>query len=325
MRFVDAEQVHALLDYPSLVPALESYHREGIERLDELLLTQPGAGGAPRHFFLRAAWAHERALGAKLFTVFPDNVAATPPLPSVQAVYVLFDGKNGSPLALIDGTALTYYKTAADSALGAKFLARADAEAMLMVGAGAMAPHLIRAHTAVRPSIRRVLIWNRTPARAARLTAEVRLDGVPLAVAPDLEDAVRAAHVISCATMSRTPLVRGEWLRPGAHLDLVGGFAKDMREADDEAVRRASVYVDSRATAAHVGDIALPMASGALKAENIRADLFELCQGKASGRERADEITLFKNAGGGHLDLMTARFLLTRLAAGTPCESDAEH
>ncbi len=313
MRFVDAAQVQALLDYLPLVGALESYHREGIEGLDELLLTQPAAG-APRHFSLRAAWAHERALGAKLFTVFPDNAALSPQLPSVQAVYVLFDGKTGSPVAMIDGTALTYYKTAADSALGAKFLAPAGAETMLMVGAGAMAPHLIRAHVTMRPSLRRVLIWNRTPARAMGLLTELRLDGVDLALAPNLEEAVRTADLISCATMSSIPLIRGEWLKPGTHLDLVGGFTKDMREADDEAVNRARVYVDSRATAAHVGDIALPMANGTLDPEDIRADLFELCQAKVRGRERVDEITLFKNAGGGHLDLMTARFLLTRLA-----------
>lgn len=313
MRFVDAAQVHALLDYPLLVEALEDYHREGIEGLDELLLTQPAASGTLNRFFVRAAWARERALGAKLITVFPDNAATGHGSPSVQAMYVLFDGKDGRPQACIDGTTLTYYKTAADSALGARFLARANAETMLMVGAGAMAPHLIRAHTVIRPTIRRVLIWNRTPARAAHLRAELQLEGMELTLAPDLEKAIGAADVISCATMSPIPLVRGEWLRPGAHLDLVGGFTKGMREADDEAIRRSSVYVDSRETALHCGDIAVPLEAGVIKTEDIRADLFELCRGEAHGRKRPEEITFFKNGGGGHLDLMTARFLLTRL------------
>ncbi len=314
MRFIDAAQIDALLDYPSLVDAFEAYHREGIEEVDELLLTQRAVSSAANHFFLRAAWAREQALGAKLITVFPDNAARGRGLPSVQAVYVLFDGQNGEPQACIDGTALTYYKTAADSALGARFLARADAQTLLMVGAGAMAPHLIRAHAAVRASVRRVLIWNRTPARAARLVKELRLEGVELEVAPDLQQAINQADIISCATMSPSPLVRGDWLRPGAHLDLVGGFTKDMREADDQAVRRSRVYVDSRETALHCGDIAAPLASGAIKTEDIRADLFQLCRRERSGRERENEVTFFKNGGGGHLDLMTARFLLARAA-----------
>ena len=312
MLFIDAERVHTLLDYPSLVRAFEDYHRQEVDALDELLLTQSTDSGKSEHFFLRAAWQRRQALGAKLITVFPDNVAAGEGLPSVQAIYVIFDGVNGKPLACIDGTALTYRKTAADSALGAKFLAREDSETMLMVGAGAMAPHLIMAHTAIRPSIRRVMVWNRTFARAVELTKTLRLKNITLTPTSDLEASARTADLISCATMSVTPLLQGAWLKSGAHLDLVGGFTEAMREADDETVRKAIVYVDSRDTARHCGDIAAPIKAGTLCDDDIVADLFQLCRGERKGREQADEITFFKNGGGGHLDLMTARFLLTR-------------
>jgi alanine dehydrogenase len=313
MFFIDAQRVHTLLDYPSLVRAFENYHRQEVDALDELLLTQPTDSDTGEHFFLRAAWQRQQALGAKLITVFPDNIAAGKGLPSVQAVYVIFDGTNGKPLACIDGTALTYRKTAADSALGAKFLAREDAATMLMVGAGALAPHLIMAHTAIRPSIRRVLVWNRTPARATELAKTLQLKNIMLTPTRDLEGSARMADLISCATMSPAPLIKGAWFKPGAHLDLVGGFTETMREADDDAVRKAILYVDSRDTARHCGDIAAPIKVGVISANDIAADLFQLCRGECKGREEADEITLFKNGGGGHLDLMTARFLLTRL------------
>lgn len=313
MLFIDAERVHALLDYPSLVEAFQQYHREGVDALDDLLLTQPGQTDKPTHFFIRAAWQRQQAVGAKVITVFPDNETSGSGLPSVQAVYLLFDGKNGKPTAGIDGTAITYRKTAADSALGAKFLAREDSQTMLMVGAGAMAPHLIMAHRAIRPSIQKVFIWNRTPARAQRLADTLTLEGVDVTATADLEATARAADLISCATMSPTPLIKGEWLKSGTHLDLVGAFTTEMREADDEAVRRSKIYVDSRATTiGHIGEISIPIAAGVITEDDIQADFFDLCGGQHLGRESPDDITFFKNGGGGHLDLMTARFLLTR-------------
>ncbi len=313
MLFIDAERVHALLDYPSLIGAFEDYHRQEVDALDELLLSQPEGVERPAHFFIRAAWQRRHALGAKLITIFPENAADTSAPPSVQAVYVLFDGVHGEPVACLDGTALTHRKTAADSALGAAFLAREDAATLLMVGAGAMAPHLIRAHTSVRPSIRRVLVWNRTPARAIELASTLKLDNVDIAPTHDLAQGARTADLICCATMATTPLIRGAWLQPGTHLDLVGGFNRATREADDAAVRRAVVYVDARDTARHCGDIAAPLEAGVISDGDIAADLFQLCRGERTGRMHPDDITMFKNGGGGHLDLMAARFLRARL------------
>jgi alanine dehydrogenase len=323
MQIIDAERVHRILDYPALVDALDAGHREGVDAVERSLLAQPGEHGATDHLLVWPAWQRGRALGVKVVTSFPANPAARG-LPTVHAQYLLFDGESGAPRALIDGIALSLRKTAADSALGARYLARTDAATLLMVGAGAQAPHQIMAHLAVRPSIRRVLLWNRTRERAEGLAAHLALPGIAPEVVEDLAGAVSEAGVVCCATGATTPLIRGEWLRPGTHLDLVGGFTPQMREADDEAVRRSRVYVDSRRFTVHdCGDVAGPIASGALTEADIVADLFELARGERPGREHADEITLFKNGGGGHLDLMTARFVADRAPSSRKSDLEA--
>jgi len=317
MRFIDAAAVHRALDYPSLVEALREGHRRGVDAVDRLLLEQPSIRNGTDHFLVWPAWQPGEALGIKLVTVFPGNRAPADP-PSIQAVYVLFDGSDGRPLAVLDGTALTLRKTAADSALGADYLARRDAAVLLMVGAGSQAPYLVAAHLAVRPSLRRVLVWNRTASKARDLAALLARQGIAAGPAEDLARAAGEADVISCATMATAPLIRGEWLKPGCHLDLVGGYTNSMREADDAAVRRASVFVDSRRfTIGQCGDITRAMESGALARDGVRADLFELARGEHPGRRDAGEITLFKNAGGAHLDLMAARLAVARADAGT--------
>ncbi len=311
---VDADQVHALLDYPPLVEALRVGHLEDIDASEEVMIEQPGSGDGPAATFLALpAWRFGKTLGIKIVTLFPENERAGTGLPSVQALYLAFDGRDGHPVACVDGTALTLRKTAADSALGTRLLAREDAASMLMVGAGALGPHLIMAHTSVRPSIRQVAVWNRSPARAGALAAGLTLDGIEITATTDLEAAARRADVISCATMAREPLIAGTWLRPGTHLDLVGGFTPEMREADDEAARRARVYADSRHGAARCGDILGPIAAGALAGGAVIGDLYDLCQGRAEGRRNAADITLYKNAGGGHLDLYAVQQLLSRI------------
>jgi alanine dehydrogenase len=265
-----------------------------------------GPDGSAESFLALPAWRPGEAVGVKLVTVFPANLAAG--RPSVQALYVLFDGADGSPVALVDGTELTYRKTAADSALGARFLAREDAATLLVVGAGGLAPHLVAAHRAVRPSIERVLVWNRTRSRAVALA-----DAVGGEVVDDLAGAVAAADVVSTATMTKEPLVAGRWLRPGTHLDLVGAFLPDHREVDDDAVRGADIYVDDReATLTEDGDLAIPLSTGVITAADVRGDLYELCRGEVAGRTEPDAVTLFENGGGGHLDLMAASALWRR-------------
>lgn len=310
MRFIDAEQVNRTLSYPELIAGLDQYHRQPTQAMEDMLIAQPLQEQIVNHLLIRAAWQYDQAIGVKLVTIFPDNPKQKS-LRAVQALYVVFDGADGSAVATIDGAALTYWKTAADSALGARYLAREDITNMLMVGAGAMAPHLIKAHCAVRPSINRVAIWNRNSDRAKRLAAELNTGSVTVEHTEDLAASVRESDLISCATMAKQPLIQGSWLRPGTHLDLVGAFTPDMREADDAALKIATVFVDARETTIEVvGEIMIPINNGTITEADIVADLFDLCRGDHAGRTNRGEVTLFKNGGGGHLDLMTARLLL---------------
>jgi ornithine cyclodeaminase/alanine dehydrogenase-like protein (mu-crystallin family) len=220
---------------------------------------------------------------------------------------VLFDGQDGRPQAVITGESFTRAKTAADSALGADLLSRPDAQVLAVLGAGAQAETQIRYLLAVRPTIRRVAIWNRTPEKARALAAALSVPDVEIGAVEDAEAAAHDADIVSCVTASRDPVLRGTWLKPGAHVDLVGSFTPQMREVDDEAMRRARLFVDTRRFAVgHCGEFTQAIAAGVITAEDVVAELAELCTG-AVGRRSAEEITLFKNAGGGHLDLMVAR------------------
>src|SRR5262249_25923594 len=274
---------------------------------------QPRPDGRRNDWLLLPAWQYGRHMGIKLVSVFPENEAKG--LASVQGLYVLFDGGNGLPLAVIDGAALTLWKTAANSALAATYLARSDARTLLMVGAGTLAPYLARAHCAVRP-IAHVLIWNRTAANAERLAGALVGPGLAIEVVRELAPAVARADIVSCATMTTGPMMEGAWLSPGVHVDLVGGYRPDMREADDEAVRRARVFIDAWFTAGeHCGDICQPVARGLLRKEDV-TDTFQLARGERPGRPIAEGIKLFKSGGGGHEDLATAQHILALSSVG---------
>jgi ornithine cyclodeaminase len=242
-------------------------------------------------------------VGVKIVSVFPDNGARS--LPSVLGTYMLMDGATGEPRAALDGTRLTVWRTAAASALAARFLVRKDASRMVMVGAGALSPFLIRAHLSQRP-IREVLLWNHRPERAKKVASGLRDEGLPVTATDDLEGAVRQADLVSCATLSTEPLVKGAWLKPGAHLDLVGAFNLKMREADDEALRRSEIYIDTQAARTEGGDVALGLASGAIMPDDVRGDLFDLSRGRCPGRTSEDAVTLFKSVGTAIEDLAAA-------------------
>jgi len=313
MKFFDADRVHDTLDYPLLIDALIEAHHHDIDLVPSAFMEQSTPTGSVANFLALPAWQKDAAIGAKLISVFPDNESNDSGLPSVQGVYVLFDGKNGEPAAVIDGTALTLRKTAADSGVGARFLASSTASRMLMVGAGALGPHLIMAHIAARPGIKEVLIWNRTPARAERLAESLNLPGVTVSATQDIGEAARNADVISCATMATEPLIHGAWLKPGAHLDLVGSYRTDMHECDEEAMTVGSVFSDSPWSAlVDCGEVTSALASGALKSEEILANNFSFARGEHAGRAHEDEITVFVNGGGGHLDLMVAQYLVAK-------------
>lgn len=310
MKVITAAQAEAVLDYAELVESLREAHRGERSVTDDAYLEEPDLGFGPNGFLVRPAWKYRDLLGAKLATVFPENPSRN--MLTVHAVYVLFDGRNGKPLATMDGTVLTWFKTACDSALGASYLAREDAASLLMVGAGAMAPHLIRAHVAVRPSIETIRIWNRSSGRAGELATALDLDGREVTPVTDLADAVGVSEVISMATSSPYGLITGKDVAPGTHLDLVGAYTPDMREVDNIAVSKSRVYVDLVETAMLTGELLQPIEAGVMTPDDIVGDLYDLCSGSVLGRQSPDEITMFKNGGGGHLDLMTAKHILEK-------------
>jgi len=310
LRVITADDIARVLTYGALIDALAGAFRADIAAPDKIAHFIPQPSGSQAKVLLMPAWTNssdqsgERFIGHKLVNLFPDN--AKRGKPAVLGSYVLMSGDTGETLAVMDGAALTAWRTSCASALAARFLARDDASHLLMVGAGVLAPHLVRAHCAVRP-IKRVTLWNRTRSHAVSTAFALSAAGLSPVIADDLEEAVREADIVSCATLSAVPLIRGGWLKKGAHVDLVGAFSLKTREADDAAVRRARVYVDSRATAPKgSGDIAIPLKKKVIGLKDIQGDLFELCRGKAKGRKRRDEITLFKSTGLALEDLAAA-------------------
>ena len=305
METFDATDVRARLPWPRIISALERALAAEVEaplRVNHAIAVPGQPSGA---LLMMPAWRAGERLGVKLVTVFPGN--ADRGLRSVAAVYVLFDAADGTPIAMLDGEELTARRTAAASAYAASKLARRDARHLLMVGAGRMARPLIDAHRHVLP-FGHVSIWSRTAAHAEETAQACVRDGIPARACSDLAEAVASADVISCATLATTPLVRGEWLRAGVHLDLVGAFRKDMRETDDRAMQRADlVVVDDRTAAmAEGGDVVQAIASGAIGPEKIAAELRDLARGVHPGRTRADQITAFKSVGFALEDLAAA-------------------
>ena len=311
MRVVDAAAIDRVLAYPDLIAALAQAFRAGVSAPPRHHHTIPRPDGDATLLLMPAWHDHGGHAGVKVVSVFPGNTARAKA--SVLGSYLLLSGETGEPLAVLDGRALTLWRTAAASALAATFLARRDARRLVVVGAGALGPRLIAAHAAVRP-IDTVSVWNRTPAKAEALAAGLDRPGLSVTATSDLAGAVAAADIVSVATMSPDPLVRGAWLRPGAHLDLVGAFTPSMREADDAAVGRARVYVDTRAGALkEAGDIVQPVAAGIISEADIAGDLAGLCRGTVAGRSRDDEITLFKSVGAAIEDLAAAVLVYERL------------
>lgn len=306
MHFFDAAHVHRVLAFGALAdgiadmlrsdPVAPLRHAHALSPTDTLLIMPAWSDGAAG------------ALGVKLVTVMPGNRergAAT-----VNAIYVLLDRASGEPRAVIDGEALTLCRTAAASLLAARHLARRDAGNVLIVGTGRLAPYMARAHCHER-NVARLWIWGRNGVGAQTLAQMLRDEGLPAQAIDDLELAVREADIVSCATTATAPVVHGAWLRPGCHLDLVGGFRRSMREADDAAVARSRVYVDTYAGAlAEAADIVEPLERGVITRADVLGELAQLVRGEVPGRASADEITLFKSVGTAIEDLAAARLLL---------------
>ena len=297
IEFVGRE-AEGFMTWSGLTAAFEAGHQLAKAEIADLFLYRD------RDVMLdRAAWITGLGALVKVATVVPGNGSLG--LPAVNGVVTLFDDVTGVPKAFIDFHLVTKWKTAGDSLLSASKLARKDARRFLLVGAGTVARSMVQAYSSLWPDAE-FTVWNRSVEGARKMAADV----AGLRVAEDLEAAVRAADVICTATMASAPVVLGAWLQPGQHLDLIGAYNPRMREVDDLAMQRASVFVDSRATTIHhIGELIDPLASGAITEADVLADFY---QPALYQRTSDDQITIAKNGGGAHLDLMTAAYILDR-------------
>lgn len=310
MEMLDAAAIRAATPWTALMEAIaETLADPGASAPERHVHPLPLPGGSQGSLLVMPAWRAGDVVGVKTVTYFPTNsVTATP---TINAGYLLFDGEGGRLVAALDGDELTVRRTAAASALAAGYLARPDARRLLVVGTGRLAPALALAHARGR-DLGSIEVWGRRAGRAEAVADILATEGVDAVVAEDLTAAVGRADLICCATGATEPLIAGRLLRPGTHLDLVGSFRADMREADDEVLRRAAVFVDTRAGALRAGDLAGPLSRGVIGAGDILADLADLVTGRHPGRETSEQITLFKSAGFALADLAAARLVRER-------------
>ncbi|WP_320200998.1 ornithine cyclodeaminase family protein [Agrobacterium sp. rho-13.3] len=304
MLVLNQEETRRALQWPALIDAIETMFRGGcvMPVRHHHAIEVPGESDAT--LLLMPAWVPGSYMGVKILSVFPDNSQRS--LPAIFGTYLLSSGKTGEMLAAIEGGELTARRTAATSALAAKYLAREDASELLMVGTGRLSLNLMQAHAAVRP-LTSFHIWGRNAPAAEKAAEEACALGLNAKAWIDLEAATRSADIICCATLSHEPLIKGEWLKAGAHLDLVGAFKPTMRESDDVAVTRAHLYVDTFDGALKEGgDIVQPLEAGIIQRDDIRAELADLVSGRHPGRSSDQEITLFKSVGAALEDLAGA-------------------
>ncbi|MAT46361.1 MAG: ornithine cyclodeaminase [Verrucomicrobiaceae bacterium] len=304
MKTIGPEEVHAALSYPALIDALEetfsgefSMPPRNVFLLDENSDTHDA-------FAVLPSW-NTSLIGVKAFTYFPSN---SEPYKSLYSKILLFDRAHGEPLALVDGTTVTFWRTAGISGLATRLLARENAETLLLLGTGNLATYIIRANASVRP-LKRVLVWGRTASNAGKVVDQMNaeLDGIEVSVVDNLEEACGQSDIIVSATGSHEPLVKGDWVKPGTHTDFIGNHHADKRECDTALVLKSKVYADSYANCfKEAGEILVPISEGVFTKEDVVADLSEMCGGSAPLRQSDDEVTLFKSIGMGISDLVGA-------------------
>ncbi len=299
--FINFSEGEAVLDWLALTDALAKGHSLPKAEIGDTFLYRD-----PDTLLSRAAWIDGMGIAVKSATIFPRNKASG--VPAINGGVNLYSDADGTLEAIIDFHLVTKWKTAGDSLLAARRLARVDSREILLVGGGNVAASMYDAYKAAFP-LAQFTVWSRTADTAKRFVE----DHPGTRHAHDLETAVGMADIIGTATMSTEPVIRGDWLRPGQHLDLIGAYRPDMREVDDVALKRAQLFVDSfDTTVGHIGEIKIPLESGALKREDIIADYYDL---ERFVRQSETDITICKNGGGAHLDLMTSRFILDRFQA----------
>jgi ornithine cyclodeaminase/alanine dehydrogenase-like protein (mu-crystallin family) len=297
------------LNYTGLIAAISQVFAGGATAPQRHHHTMDKSGEPNAVLLLMPAWAKGFGVGGvKIVNVTPGN--ASRGLPAITASYLVFDEITGEHKAILDGATLTAMRTAAVSALAAQLLAKPDATSLLVVGSGRVANELPFAFRAVRP-INEVMVWSRTPASATLQVERWAQKGIHATVVPDLQEAASNADIISCATLATDPVIKGSWLKPGQHIDLIGSYAPHMREVDDEAIRRAKVFIDTKAALHETGDLISPLASGALTQDAIRGTLYDLCKPSQNPWRQATDITLFKGVGHALEDLAAAKLALS--------------
>ncbi|KAE9618302.1 hypothetical protein Lal_00047381 [Lupinus albus] len=312
--FISTESLCSILTHQTLIHHFQST----LPKVSTLLhspIRQHYSLSPSSSLLLMPSWSSSPSfpyIGVKLVTHFPHNSSLN--LPGVQGSYVLFSSITGQTIATMDSTELTLYRTSCISGLASTYLARNDSQVLVMVGAGAMAPHLIRAHLSARPSLRKVIIWNRTVVKARTLAQKLKeshgferldIEGSD----ENLDEIVGLGDIVSCATNSETPLVKGERLKAGAHLDLVGSFKHSMKECDDEAIRRGRVFVDNEAALEEAGELVGAFEREVIKKDEIAGNLVELVRGDKVGRSSVDDITVFKSVGSAVVDMLAAQLV----------------
>ena len=299
--FIPFEEGEALLGWIGLTDALAAGHNRPKAEIGDTFLYR-----GSDTLLSRSAWIDGLGIAVKTATIFPNNPSASKPV--VNGGVNLYSDTDGTLEAIVDFHLVTKWKTAGDSITAARRLARPGSRNILIVGAGTVGRSLHDAYSAAFPNAQ-FTVWNRTTKNAELMAVE----RPTLSVATDLEQAVRNADIVTSATMSTKPLIKGEWLQAGQHIDLIGAYRPDMREVDDAALKRSRIFVDSLdTTVGHIGEIKIPIEAGAISANDIVADYYNISN---FTRQSDDEITLFKNGGGAHLDLMTSRYILDRWRA----------
>ena len=297
MRTISFEEADPHLNWTAIADAMQEGHLLPKAQIGDLLLQE-----APNALLSRGAWIKGLGMAMKSMSVFPENKK----LPSIQGGVLVFDGNDGSLKTVVDGILVTKWKTAGDSVLGARLLANPEPKTHLMVGAGTVAASIIEAYHEIFPSIETFVIYNRTEEKAQKLADELGKKIPGIEVSNDLEKACAEADIITTATMTVDPILKGDWVKPGTHVDLIGAFKPNMREADDTLLKKSEIFVDSRETTiGHIGEIQIPLDNGVITKADILGDFYDLCAGKVK-RSSDDAITFFKNGGGAHLDLMTS-------------------
>ena len=311
MKVYDRKNVASSLQYGILIEALREAFSSKITAPERVQHTIENKNGSDATLLLMPAWKMGEHIGIKIVSVFPENTSQN--MSAVHANYFLMNANNGKPIAIMDGTELTLRRTACASALAADYLAKKNADTLLMVGTGNLAPHMIKAHCVVR-DYSRILIWGRNEEKAERLALSLDIKDKEIVAKKDLKEASNVADVISCATLSQRPLIMGDWIKPGQHLDLVGAFTPDMAEADSKAIAMSKIVVDTYEGAlSESGELINALEEGCIEKKHILSDLRQLVMEEKNIRNDSNDITLFKSVGTALEDLAAAELIINKI------------